>query len=189
MKKIIGITGGFGVGKSTVCKFFEKLEAEWIEADKIVHRLYEPKGIGYKKIKEYFGDSYVNKRGVNRDKLRKIVLGNARKLEMLNKLIHPLVANELGKIIRRGKKGIFVIESIYFGKNDFGKLVNKIILVRRNARLVEKSRKGEWRTEDIEKFIKLPLVFPKADFTMENNGSLAALNKRVAEVYADLVDL
>ena len=189
MKIVIGVTGGFGTGKSTVCRFFEELGAEWIEADEIVHRLYEPENLGYRKIKGYFGDSFVNKKGVNRDKLRKIVLPNVQKLWILNKLIHPLVTNEIRKILCGGQEGIFVIESPYFETSDLGPLVSKIIMVRRDERLVKKLRAGKWSAADIEKFIRLQPGYLKPDFVIENNSSRAALKKRVAEVYADLVDL
>ncbi|KKU79109.1 MAG: dephospho-CoA kinase, partial [Candidatus Peregrinibacteria bacterium GW2011_GWA2_47_7] len=91
MRIVVGVTGGFGVGKSTVCRIFESRGAVWISADELVHALYLPGGAGYKKIQGYFGDTFVGPNGVHRAKLRRLVLSNAHKLWILNKLMHPIV--------------------------------------------------------------------------------------------------
>ena len=81
---VLGVTGVIGSGKSTACRILsEQLGFYWIEADAIVHELYKVGEPGYKKIREYFGDPFVGKYGVNRGRLRRFALQNPQKLWIL----------------------------------------------------------------------------------------------------------
>ncbi|MEK6732913.1 MAG: dephospho-CoA kinase [Candidatus Omnitrophota bacterium] len=58
---IIGITGSFGSGKTTVAKMFAKLGAYTIDADKVYHSLIKPGNSCYKKIVQHFGKGILKK--------------------------------------------------------------------------------------------------------------------------------
>ena len=77
-KVLLGVTGYLGSGKSTAIKYFEKYGYFVIDADKVVHALYEPGKDGWRKIKDFFGEEYLvgGKGKVNRPKLRKVVFNN-----------------------------------------------------------------------------------------------------------------
>lgn len=125
--EIIGVTGVIGSGKSTVCRILEKeFGFCWIDADKIVHELYQPGQPGYQKIKDYFGSQFVGAKGVHRGRLRRFVLKTPQKLWILNKLIHPLVVHEVNKKMR--EKPI-CIEAVYFEPKDLGKFIDRLIIV------------------------------------------------------------
>lgn len=87
----IGITGGLGSGKSTVCHIFRFLGVPVYEADQAARRLMQEDEALQHSIRETFGsESYVN--GVpNRPYLARVVFGNAAKLQELNQLVHPAV--------------------------------------------------------------------------------------------------
>ncbi len=189
-KFVIGVTGGFGAGKSSVCRMMSRLGALWIESDKIVHELYAPGKEGYKKIAGYFGKEFVDpKKGVKRDKLRRVVLQNPQKLWILEKLIHPALFHELNKKIVQAEEKVICVESLYFEKDDLGKFVDKIIEIRRDPKLIRKSRtmEGRWDLDDINRFMRLSPIFPKADFIIENNGSFTDLEEKITSLGIDQV--
>lgn len=134
---VLGVTGVMGSGKSRLCRFLKKeFGFYWIEADRIVHLLYKAGQPGYFRIKKYFGKKFVSKKEVKRDLLRKFVFKNPHKLDVLNKVIHPLVMQEVNKKIiqlkrlYKGKKPLFVcIEAIYFETFNLGKFVDRLIVV------------------------------------------------------------
>lgn len=99
---IIGITGKIGTGKSTVGEYLGKKGFTVIDCDQIVHELYEPGGAGTEKIRSFFAETYLDKRGgVNRKKLFRMLLKSPKKWEVINRMIHPLVAEELRRRFRK----------------------------------------------------------------------------------------
>ncbi len=90
--KIVGITGGIGSGKSTICKVFAQLGIPIYDADSAAKLLYDKYPELKQSIKELVSEEAIDKNGnVNRKKLAEIVFNNEEKLSVLNKLVHPLV--------------------------------------------------------------------------------------------------
>ena len=90
-KKVIGITGGTGCGKTVVMNILkERFNAGLIIADLIGHELMAPGGANYKEIVKVFGEDILDQDGkINRPRLSKIVFSDKEKLEMLNQISHP----------------------------------------------------------------------------------------------------
>ena len=59
MKKIVVLTGGIGVGKTTVEGIFSSLGVETLDADQITSNLLDKNTRAYKKIVEIFGQSIL----------------------------------------------------------------------------------------------------------------------------------
>ena len=91
----IGITGGMGAGKSTVCQIFERIGVPIYNADVRAKWLMNNDALLKKSIQENFGwDSFDRKDQLNRAYLAKIVFNNQEKLELLNSLVHPVVRQD-----------------------------------------------------------------------------------------------
>ena len=93
MKKIIGITGGVGAGKSSVLAVLkENFGAKIILADLVAHELMEPGSEGLKKVTEALGTSFLDPDGsVDRKALADVIFRNKDALRTMNAIIHPLV--------------------------------------------------------------------------------------------------
>jgi len=86
------MTGGIGSGKSSVSKYFTDLGVPIIDADDIVHDLYVPNTITYKKIVHYFGKNILTKtQEIDRNKLHNIIFSRTNHRIWLETLIHPKV--------------------------------------------------------------------------------------------------
>jgi dephospho-CoA kinase len=90
----IGITGGIGSGKSTVCKVFSVIGIPVFNADEEARRLMQEDKNLVEKIKELFGEeAYLNEK-LNRAKIAAMVFENKDLLQKLNALVHPAVGKE-----------------------------------------------------------------------------------------------
>jgi dephospho-CoA kinase len=93
--KRIGITGGIGSGKTTVCKIFESLGIPVYYADDRAQVLMTENKKLVDEIKKLIGDkSYFEDGSLNRQYIASVVFKNKNKLEQLNSLVHPAVAKD-----------------------------------------------------------------------------------------------
>ena len=92
---IVGLTGGMGVGKSTVAGLLSELGAEIIDVDALGRKILEPGGLAVPAVIERFGANVAGTDGgINRAALAEIVFGDEDHLPALEELSHPAI-NEL----------------------------------------------------------------------------------------------
>jgi dephospho-CoA kinase len=88
----IGITGGIGSGKTTVCKVFETLGIPVFYADIVAKQIMVVDPILIAGVKEAFGQaSYQNDGSLNNKHIANIVFADPKELAKLNDLVHPAV--------------------------------------------------------------------------------------------------
>lgn len=97
-KKIIGITGGSGCGKSYISGILRGRGIPVIDADKVAHEVMEAGKPCCREIIEYFGTKTADG-GVDRKKLAEIVFADEKKLEMLNKITHKYILESINNRI------------------------------------------------------------------------------------------
>jgi dephospho-CoA kinase len=105
--KVIGLTGGIGMGKSTAAAAFRRAGVPVFDADAAVHRLQSPGGRAVRPIAAAFPDSVTNgPRGpfVDRARLRQAVLGRPDQLRALERIIHPMVRQEERAFLARARR-------------------------------------------------------------------------------------
>ncbi|WP_199136688.1 dephospho-CoA kinase [Pedobacter sp. ASV12] len=88
----IGITGGIGSGKTTVCKVFETLGIPVFYADTVAKGLMVSDPVLIAGVKKAFGEeSYAVSGALNNKHIAQIVFNNQAELDKLNALVHPAV--------------------------------------------------------------------------------------------------
>lgn len=93
--RIIGLTGGIATGKTTVANFIKK-NYRLIDSDKIAKDIVNKGMKGYNMIVEYFGeDILLENRDIDRDKLANIIFNSRDKREALDRILHPLIFDEI----------------------------------------------------------------------------------------------
>ena len=89
----LGLTGGIASGKSAVAAMLRDLGFAVLDADGLAHKLIEPGQPAYDEVVKEFGSSIVDASGrVDRTKLGAIVFADQAKLDRLNEIVHPRVA-------------------------------------------------------------------------------------------------
>ncbi|MBR1966719.1 MAG: dephospho-CoA kinase [Lentisphaeria bacterium] len=130
---IIGITGGFGCGKSTVLKLFERAGAAVYSADSLCHEIYEAKDTDFfNAIKKYFGADAINPDGsANRKFIASKVFSNPADMDFLNKLFQQPLKEKIYSKIQNAKNSsaMTAIEIPLLFEGHYENLVDKTITI------------------------------------------------------------
>lgn len=103
--RVIGLTGGIGSGKTTVCKLLSEHGFPIIDADEIARQIVAPGSPGLQSVIRLFGKQYLQKNGhLNRTKLRDCIFNDPQKKELLESLLHPLIQKQILKEIQFYRK-------------------------------------------------------------------------------------
>jgi dephospho-CoA kinase len=194
----IGLTGGIASGKSTVAKMFVKNGAHIIDFDKLAHELQKPDKPAWQEVVKHFGKEILSSDGkIDRVKLGNIVFADKRKLNKLNKIIHPLVYREWHKRQEkiRGKEAhaiVFADIPLLFegGKQHLFDLT-MLVLVEPEEQIRRLMARNGVSREDAEKRLmsQMPIneKISLADIVIDNRGSLAETQKIVKKVWRELL--
>jgi dephospho-CoA kinase len=112
-KYIIGLTGNIGTGKSEVRKILQCLGALGIDADLISRQIMEPDGRAFSSVLEHFGNEFKTAdQRLDRAALASLVFNHPDRLVELESIIHPLVNEEVERILNETPSPVVVIEAI-----------------------------------------------------------------------------
>lgn len=129
--RIIGLTGGIGMGKSTAAAAFRRARIPVFDADLAVHRMQARGGRAVKAIEAAFPGTTANG-AVDRNALRQAVLGNRAALTRLEHILHPMVEAEerafVGRARRAGRSAVVLdIPLLFETRGD--KRVDTVVVV------------------------------------------------------------
>ena len=191
---VIGVTGGLGMGKSTVTRLFQEQGAELFDADRMVHRLLEPGTPVWKKVRSEFGPSVLEPDGrINRNRLGGIVFREPRRLKALNRIVHPAVRRsilaEMSRLKRNRPDGVAVLDIPLLIESGRAYRTDAVVVVtapQRTAARRLKSRSG-WSPAEMKRRsgFQMPLreKVKHADFVVRNGGSLEDTRRQVIHVW------
>ncbi len=87
----IGLTGSIACGKSTVSGYLRELGYFVADADAISRSLTAPGGQALPLLRKAFGDGIFDGDVLSRQRLGRLVFGDAEKRGRLNAILHPLI--------------------------------------------------------------------------------------------------
>jgi dephospho-CoA kinase len=129
--KILGLTGGIGMGKSTAANAFRRARIPVFDADAAVHRMQARGGRAVRAIEAAFPGT-VRDGAVDRTALRQAVLGKPDSLARLERILHPLVEEEERAFVasarRRGRRAVVLDIPLLF-ETGGDRRVDRIIVV------------------------------------------------------------
>lgn len=127
--KTVGITGGIGAGKSIVSRIFSILGAPVYDADSRAKVLMNTNPKVRKGVTELFGEESYSEGELNRVHIGKIAFHQPERLEQLNQLVHPEVAEDF-KSWRQSYQSPYVLkEAALLVENGSYKALDHLIVV------------------------------------------------------------
>lgn len=194
----VGLTGGIACGKSTVAKMFAEFGAQIVDADVIVHELYRPGQETYQELIKHFGREIVKPDGeIDRAKLATIVFDGGR-VEELNKIVHPAVIRRQDQWMRGANEphAIIMVEAALIFEANARDRFDKILVVtcspaQKITRFAHRSSMSEAQAQaEVERRSKAQIPDDekarRADFVIDNSGSVDESRHQVERIYAEL---
>ena len=173
----IGLTGGIGSGKSTVCKVLKSLSIPIFNSDNIAKEIYKDKSV-VTEIKKQIGVTVNEDNSINKKMLSLTIFNNKTKLQKLNKIIHPIVEKEFDLWSQNQNKKMVIKESaLLFESKSFKKLDKIIYVYASQKNRINRVIKRDLRTKaEVLKIIsnqhKFADIKKKVDYIIYNNNEL-----------------
>ena len=195
MKKIIGITGSSGSGKTTVTKILEKeLKAKAIYADEVVKQMQKPNSEYFEKIVDLFGYDILDKGTVllskkgnfgqenrplvqlNRKKIADIIFQNQEQKDRLDKLTYKYVVEEIKKQITTAEENYVIIDAPLLIESRLNEICDIVIGVVSEKKEQIKRICNRDNIEESKAILRLEaqkdneFYKKNVDYIVENNG-------------------
>ena len=170
----IGITGGIGSGKSTVCQIFKILGIPVFEADLVAKTVINSNTEIKESLISLFGrEIYGSDNRINRKMLANLIFNDDKLLEQVNRLVHPVVRKEFINWMKTQDSEYIIHEAAILLESGFYKMMDCTILVSAPEELridrvckkenitpemVRKRMAKQWADEEKRKLTNLEIV-------------------------------
>ena len=191
----VGLTGGIGAGKSEVSARLAALGAVVVDADQAARTVVEPGTPGLARIMEAFGPGVLREDGsLDRAKLAEIVFADEEALGRLNAIVHPLVHEWMvaADAAAQSRGDAVIVHDVpLLAEGGRGGQFDVVIVVDvapevQVERLAGRGMPEEQARARMAAQATREQRMAVADIVIDNSGTLDDLDRRVAEVWADL---
>ncbi len=189
-KRIIGLTGGIGTGKTTVSHYLATVcHIPILDADTYAREAVEKNSPILQTIKKRYGSDICLSNGeLNRKKLGNIIFNNSTEKQWLENQIHPYVRQRFQENIKQGKQKIIVLDIPLLFESQLTHLVTEIWVVycsyeQQLQRLMNRNQLS--REEAIARIkSQLPIEdkVNKADVILDNSSTKENLYQQIERI-------
>ena len=198
----VGLTGGIGCGKSHILREFHKLGVYTIDADEIAHEVILPDQSAYEQILETFGPEILaSDRTIDRKKLGEKVFSDEKAREKLNRIVHPLVLEEVARRVAIFEERedptspIIMVDAALMVETGSYRKYDSVVVVYcppqvQLQRVIARDRLSEEEAlQRIESQMPLLEKIKYADYIIESSGKLSETKEQVKPIFTELVNL
>ncbi|HJA47129.1 MAG TPA: dephospho-CoA kinase [Candidatus Limosilactobacillus excrementigallinarum] len=188
---IIGITGGIASGKSTVSNYLIRCGYSVVDADQVARQVVAPGTVGLKKIVQAFGPKILTDDGrLNRQKLGRVVFNSPDQLQILNKILQPLIRLEIIRqltALQRADHQLIFLDAPLLFEQHYDALCDLVMVVVTSPAIQLKRlmKRNQLTVEQAEARIKsqMPLATKEAlaDLVIDNDSTIARTEQQVQQ--------
>jgi dephospho-CoA kinase len=187
-KVVIGVTGTFAAGKSTVAAEFKALGAFLIDADMIARDLLENDECIKKYIELTFGPAVIKDGAVDRAKLAAIVFSNQEKLDRLCEITHPAILERIHREIAGSGNEVVVVDAPLLFETGLDEEMDTVVVVTAKEEKRIERAKAKGISEVISRRIMACQMSPedkikKADHLIINDEGIEKIKEGVKKVW------
>jgi dephospho-CoA kinase len=191
--KRLGVTGGIGSGKTTVCRMLEELGARAFYADDEGKRVLVEDPSARREVTSAFGaDSYGEDGGLDAAYLAEVAFASDEKLARLNEIVHPRVlARFEGAAQDAEAEGVplMVKEAALIFETGGDRFLDAVAVVDapREVRIDRVTKRDDVPRDAVASRMLHQMdpeeLRERADFVIQNDGDLKALRRQVERLY------
>ena len=190
---LVGVTGGIGSGKSTVCRAFGALGRLVVSADQVAREVTEQDPAVQAEIRKEFGDAVFGPGGaMDRAAVARLAFADKRKTAALNAIVHPRVFERIYDILAREpesrKRPYVIIEAALIFESGMDARLHRVIVVDapEEVRIARVMARDHCTREEVLRRISRQMPAAEklqlADFVIRNERNAVALDAKVAFV-------
>src|SRR5215207_3016589 len=196
MRRLVGLTGGIGSGKSTVARLLRTKGAAVVDADEVARSVVEPGQPALEKLVERFGDGILDAGGrLDRGGLAAIAFADEDGRKALGEITWPAIGEEFERQIRDAPDDAVVICDVPLlveSKAAAARPYVAVVVVEAplELRLDRLEIRGVPR-DDAQRRMAAQATDEErravATHVIDNGGNLQSLGRQVNDVWADLL--
>lgn len=186
----IGLTGGVGCGKSTICDQFSRLAVPIIDADVIAHSLVDPGSPALGEIRKKLGDQLITTDGhLDRQQLRQMILTQPSIRNQLEAILHPRIHRVILDELSSAAAAYVIICIPLLLEVAWTDLVDRILVVdcSEEDQIQRLLKRDQSSLSEIRQLISLQIDRPSrlkaADDIIYNNGSIQSLEPKITRLH------
>tara|TARA_Y100001980_G_C14347118_1_gene159371 strand:- start:80 stop:673 length:594 start_codon:yes stop_codon:yes gene_type:complete len=181
----IALVGSIGSGKSHIAKLFK---FPVFNADLEVNKIYKKDKKVFLKFKKKLPNFFSNF-PLKKQELISAILDNKKNLNLITKIIHPIVKRKLMSFIKNNKsKKIIILDIPLYLENKLNNKKDIIVFVKGNFNEVKKrlKKRKNYNIDLINQFKKIQLPIEKkkkkSDFIINNDFTMRTAKKYVKNI-------
>jgi dephospho-CoA kinase len=149
----LGITGGIGSGKTSVCRVFEVLNIPVFSADKIAREITDTDEVIKNELNSITGRNLYQNGNLDRPALSSLIFNDKSLLEKVNSLVHPAVFKKFDGWVSQQTSPYVIMEAAILFESGASKLVDRIATIvapveERIERIILRSRLSREQIEE-----------------------------------------
>ncbi len=192
---VIGLTGSFGSGKTTVAEMFRQRGARIIDADTIARQLVEPGSPALQEIVNLLGQQILQPDGrLNRAAVAERVFADESLRQRLNAILHPRIrAVEEEQLALWRDEPLVILSVPLLLENRMEHLVDCVVVVAVDEAVrMERLRRRDGLT-DSQIAARLDAQMPqeekiaRADYVINNSGPLEETERQVEDLLKKVI--
>jgi len=189
--KVLGLTGGIGMGKSASAGLLRARNVPVVDTDDLARQVVEPGQPGLAKVREIFGAEVLDAAGcLRRDELARRVFNNADARRKLEGILHPpiraLWKAQIEQWRKEGRPLAVVVIPLLYETHAEGELDAIVCVACSAATQRQRLQPRGWSPVEIDRRIEAQLPadakVARADFVIWTEGGMAIHEEQMARI-------
>ena len=193
---VIGVTGGIGCGKSTICREFAVLGAPVVDTDEVAREVVAPGTQGLAEVVAHFGTDVLDSDGaLDRRRLRSLVFADEASRRWLEALLHPLIRRRTDEHVQAAAYPYCLVCIPLLVERDGGSRVDRVLVIDcpPETQIARVMARDKLTAPEVEAIMLTQATraarLAAADDVIENIGDVEKLRPAIKALHRQYLDL